>query len=234
LTRSSVHFIKDSNHYHIINKHYLKEVVAVGLNIVEKAKEKYRGYENRHQEILDAAIHVFNEKGYKGATTAQIAREAGIVEPTMYKHFNNKKNLFLACFKSISEELMEEYQRVYKANKDDEAGYILGVAHVFFNFVRDNPTKSKFLVHLLSYRDDPDLDGVFRGFMKTSIDTVEKVIVSAQRKGIFADVADPQVLATLFICQYFTVIAFFEIVDADKIDEQVFYALLKSVLKIEK
>jgi len=93
-------------------------------NVVEKSRERYLEHEKRHHDILNAAIQLFNAKGYTVATTAEIAREAGISEPTMYKHFENKKDLFLACFGSIADELLSAYRDVYRKNLDDELGYI--------------------------------------------------------------------------------------------------------------
>ena len=47
--------------------------------------------------MLDAACRVFFESSYRGATTAEIAREAGISEPILYRHFGSKRDLYLAC-----------------------------------------------------------------------------------------------------------------------------------------
>lgn len=51
----------------------------------------------RRQAIVGAALRVFSEGSYAGATTAQIAREAGISEPILYRHFGSKKELYFAC-----------------------------------------------------------------------------------------------------------------------------------------
>ena len=40
---------------------------------------------------------VFSEGSYAGATTAQIAREAGVSEPILYRHFASKRDLYVAC-----------------------------------------------------------------------------------------------------------------------------------------
>jgi AcrR family transcriptional regulator len=53
--------------------------------------------EARRQAVLDTACRVFVKKSYRGATTAEIAREAGISEPILYRHFGSKCDLFLAC-----------------------------------------------------------------------------------------------------------------------------------------
>jgi AcrR family transcriptional regulator len=53
--------------------------------------------EARRQEVLDTACRVFSRLSYRGATTAEIAREAGISEPILYRHFGSKRDLYLAC-----------------------------------------------------------------------------------------------------------------------------------------
>ncbi|MFY9140100.1 MAG: TetR/AcrR family transcriptional regulator [Thermacetogeniaceae bacterium] len=45
------------------------------------------------QKILDAAVKVFSEKGFAGATTSEIAREAGVAEGTIFRHFGTKKGI---------------------------------------------------------------------------------------------------------------------------------------------
>jgi AcrR family transcriptional regulator len=53
--------------------------------------------EARRQAVLDSACRVFARSSYRGATTAEIAREAGISEPILYRHFGSKRDLYLAC-----------------------------------------------------------------------------------------------------------------------------------------
>jgi AcrR family transcriptional regulator len=68
---------------------------------------------DRRQAVLDTACRVFFAKSYRGATTAEIAREAGITEPILYRHFGSKRDLYLACvdeawrqFRAFSEEAL--------------------------------------------------------------------------------------------------------------------------------
>jgi AcrR family transcriptional regulator len=51
----------------------------------------------RRRAIVDAALSVFSTGSYAGATTADIAREAGISEPLLYRHFPSKRELYFAC-----------------------------------------------------------------------------------------------------------------------------------------
>jgi AcrR family transcriptional regulator len=46
------------------------------------------------QKILEAALEIFSQKGYIGATTISIAEKAGFSEKTLFRKFKTKKNLF--------------------------------------------------------------------------------------------------------------------------------------------
>jgi AcrR family transcriptional regulator len=54
----------------------------------------------RRQAIVDAALKVFVGGSYRSSTTAEIAREAGVSEPILYRHFASKRELYLACLDS--------------------------------------------------------------------------------------------------------------------------------------
>ena len=59
-----------------------------------------RRREARPQEILDAALAVFTEKGFSGARTEDIAQCVGVTKGTLYLYFENKE----AIFKSLAQE----------------------------------------------------------------------------------------------------------------------------------
>src|ERR1700723_2853279 len=54
---------------------------------------------NTRDRILDAAAHVMRTRGFARTTTKEIARAAGYSEATLYKHFLDKTDLFLAVLK---------------------------------------------------------------------------------------------------------------------------------------
>lgn len=49
------------------------------------------------EKIVTAAMSLVSEKGYLGATTREIARDAGVTELTLFRHFGSKEKLFEAC-----------------------------------------------------------------------------------------------------------------------------------------
>lgn len=44
-------------------------------------------------QILQAALRVYGDLGYRGATTRRIAQEAGVNEVTLFRHFGSKSQL---------------------------------------------------------------------------------------------------------------------------------------------
>jgi AcrR family transcriptional regulator len=56
----------------------------------------------RREQLLDTAAKLFAAHGYAGATTSQIARAAGVTEPIIYRHFESKRDLFIALIERTS------------------------------------------------------------------------------------------------------------------------------------
>lgn len=55
-----------------------------------------RGEETRAR-IIDAALRLFGAHGFDGASTRDIAREAGVNAPALQYYFDNKEGVYLAC-----------------------------------------------------------------------------------------------------------------------------------------
>lgn len=58
--------------------------------------------EDRREQILDAAMRVFAEKGFSRATNRDVAREAGITTGLIYYYFDNKEALLQAILEERS------------------------------------------------------------------------------------------------------------------------------------
>lgn len=50
----------------------------------------------RRQAIIEAAVKLFSERGFRGVTTREIATEVGVTEPVLYQHFPSKQDLYSA------------------------------------------------------------------------------------------------------------------------------------------
>lgn len=66
---------------------------------------------DRRKQLLDAAVACFATMGYRGTTTAALARAAGVSEPVLYRHFASKQALFVALLEQASRETLAEWRK---------------------------------------------------------------------------------------------------------------------------
>jgi AcrR family transcriptional regulator len=71
--------------------------------MAEKRKRRVRlGEKERRAQIVHAAVTLFAAQGYARTTTADIAREAGISEGTIYRYFTSKQELLFSFIESTA------------------------------------------------------------------------------------------------------------------------------------
>ncbi len=74
--------------------------------------------QKRREQILDAAVSVFAQRGYTAAGTAEIAAAAGIGEPTIYRYFAGKRDLYMAALQRADQEVRDNWERIASENGD--------------------------------------------------------------------------------------------------------------------
>ena len=81
--------------------------------------------------LLETAARVFVEGSYRGTTTAEIARAAGISEPIIYRHFASKRDLYLATLEYVWEKARAGWEQTVAASADACAAVeSIGKGHV--------------------------------------------------------------------------------------------------------
>lgn len=73
---------------------------------------------DRRRQLLQVAADMFARMGYRGTTTAQLARAAGITEPILYRHFENKLDLFVTLVDEVGREVINDWQQRLDGIKD--------------------------------------------------------------------------------------------------------------------
>lgn len=73
--------------------------------------------ERRHR-LLEAAARVFARHRYEDASMDEIAQEAGVGKPTLYRYFDSKDALFAAVFAAALDDLERRLERVLRTEPD--------------------------------------------------------------------------------------------------------------------
>lgn len=68
--------------------------------------------------IREAALQLFAERGYAGATTQEIARKADVSETLLFRHFGGKANLYDAVVSGPFLKIMESFGEEQQARSE--------------------------------------------------------------------------------------------------------------------
>lgn len=136
--------------------------------------------DERREQVIEAAVREFAERGYHATSTSAIAKRAGISQPYIYALFPNKRELFLATHAHVIGRIRDAFTDAARGIDDPEARlHAMGEAYMELLERRD-----EIVVQMQSHAaaGDPDLRAPVRREFMGIIDHVERVAgVSRQR-----------------------------------------------------
>ncbi len=147
----------------------------------------------RRRAIVRAALRVFSSSSYASATTAEIAREAGVSEPVLYRHFTSKRDLWIACL----DVAWEETRAVLEAKVAVFTGGSRPAG-------RQSPWRSPMMPNLwlqglTEAGDDPVVRRAIRRHMREVHNFVADALRTGQERGFVPADRDPDAEAWVFI-----------------------------------
>jgi len=154
--------------------------------------------EDRRKMILRTAQRVFAAETYHGATTAKIARAAGVTEPTIYLHFSSKKALFLEVMKDVRRFIMVTTSHILNQEGDLRERYSQ-IFETYYQYTTQvNSDVSKIWINAISV-NDPDIQASLRNFMEEIVGLYSREIrAAAEEDKINLDYL-PEVLARILV-----------------------------------
>ncbi|MFS0779698.1 TetR/AcrR family transcriptional regulator [Neobacillus sp. 3P2-tot-E-2] len=157
---------------------------------------------DKQKKIIVAAIETFSEKGYAASSTSEIAKKAGVAEGTIFRHYKTKKELLVSIvaplmtkfiaplvvkdFNKVLDrefETVEEFLRATIENRRDLLIRMLPVVKIMFQEIPFQPELREQFFDLVA---------------KNIFNSVEKVIIGYQEKGLLVDMP-PESIARLTI-----------------------------------
>ena len=95
--------------------------------------------------LLDAALEIFSENGFNGATTKAIAEKAGVNEVTLFRHFGNKEALFNAVIERDLN-IKVPYMAVKIDPDDDPIETITELSMLMYDVMSERSRISKLII----------------------------------------------------------------------------------------
>ena len=155
--------------------------------------------EQRKAAVLDCACTMFATGSYRGTTTADIARQAGVTEPILYRHFASKRDLYLAVLEESWGRLRALWDEVVAAEEDPKL-WIATMGRAYFEATDPRLHSANLWIQSLTEAsDDPAIRAYLRKHMREVHAYVAGVMRRSQEAGGILPDRDPSAEAWIFI-----------------------------------
>lgn len=146
---------------------------------------RQRRKEARPQELLEAALAVFVEKGFAGSRTEEVARRAGVSKGTVYLYYPSKEELFKAVVRQNLSSLIAEGEEIAGSFEGSSSDLLSFLLHTWWERVGNTPAAGIHKIVLAEVRNFPELaqfytdeviipaDRLFSGCVQRGIDRGE-------------------------------------------------------------
>lgn len=145
-------------------------------------------------KILTASMHLFAQKGYSAVTTKEIAKEAGVSEMTVFRHFDNKHNLFAKAFDRFV--FSPKGDALYEELEGDLEKDLFRLCSSYQDTLYKN---QKIIFMYFKNMEDPELDAILFKFSNEFQKVMCRYFAEMRDKGALKENQDPETLATTFL-----------------------------------
>lgn len=118
---------------------------------------RQRRKQARPQELLNAALELFVEKGFSATRSEQVAARAGVSKGTLYLYFPSKEELFKAVVRSNISALIAEGQQLADHFEGSSAQLLRLLMHTWWQRVGDTRAGGIFKIVITEVRNFPEL-----------------------------------------------------------------------------
>jgi AcrR family transcriptional regulator len=147
---------------------------------------------DRKRQLLSHAKQLFVTLGYQDTTTEKIARAAGVTEPVLYRHFENKKALFLEVLHEIREATLNRWAEE-TVDLSDPLARLHRIMDMYLGTTREHALEYHIMHRTLLESNDEEISSFLRSFYLDSQTLLAEVIAAGQQTGVFRRSLDPRV-----------------------------------------
>jgi AcrR family transcriptional regulator len=154
-----------------------------------RALSKEQARERKRERLLEAAIRVVRREG-AAVSMDEIAQEAGVTKPIIYRAFGDREGLTAALADRFADELAAALQRALELAPDDR-GRVSGAIDAYLGFIEREPAITRFLIHR-SLQSLEETGVALSGFVNRVGGLITQAIGEALRqRGLDSGAAEP-------------------------------------------
>ncbi len=146
----------------------------------------------RKRQLLAHAKNLFVTQGYHATTTEKIAQAAGVSEPVLYRHFANKKALFLEVLEQIRAATLQRWN-AETSSLTDPLAKLHAIADMYLGSTREHAVEYRIMHRTLVETEDEEIVALLRSFYLENEAFLARIIAEGQQAGVFRRSLDPRV-----------------------------------------
>ncbi len=153
-----------------------------------------KSHEERKQEIIEATMELSVEKGLKKLTTQAIADRVGIAQPTIFRHFKSRDEIFGAVINWVGDSLFKVVGGLFNGTgpADERLHQLILKQLAFMNKHRAIP---RVLFSDRLHLESPKLKAVVQKMMDGYVQNVTQLLEQGVREGVFRQDLEPETVA---------------------------------------
>jgi AcrR family transcriptional regulator len=155
------------------------------------------------ERIKQAALTMFTESGYEGASLSEIAKAVGIKTPSIYAHYKSKEQLFLQLIHEVIAEERKQYLELLQVIKQEPIKQQVYRLFEFFTDLNHLTTGQAFLKRTILVPPRHLRDQLRQDLMRYENELTEgliEVLHKGASEGLFNREVEERLIATFYVC----------------------------------
>ena len=148
--------------------------------------------------IINAALNVFGRSGYKKASLADIAEEAGVAKGMVNYYYGSKKNLYLYLAELCGRSMVDELEKNFDSEIKDFFDHLKMMMGIKIAVIKEYPAILLFLTGIYQ-EEDPEVKDEIQAYLAQNLKLRERFIFEDTDVSRFKDDVDPKLIDKLLV-----------------------------------
>ena len=162
------------------------------------AERRKREKQQRRDQVIQAAMEIYDEEGYYAITMDKISERAELSRAALYLYFKNKDEIFISAIKAYMDYFYSLLRDVYNRRKSIEETFLEELWECFIKFYQKDPVAFNLSMYFNQNEAIRNLSDDLRELLyragSAAVTYQHKIVEYGVKQGVFID-CNPRTLA---------------------------------------